>query len=93
MTDQGKGGLGVKVFFVWGSLCAMCSLFAFFMVPETKGLTLEQVDRMMEEVSARRSGKWRSREDWARDLSGMGEQPTSVQMQPKSSQRSSATTS
>lgn len=92
MVDEGKGGLGVRVFFVWGALCATCAVFAYYVVPETRGLTLEQVDRMMEEVSARRSGGWRTREDWARGLSDMGEQPASVQMQPKSSQRSSEAT-
>ncbi|EMC97949.1 hypothetical protein BAUCODRAFT_137770 [Baudoinia panamericana UAMH 10762] len=64
-----SNGLGVKVFFVWGALCFACVIFAYFCVPETKGLTLEQVDRMMEEVSARRSGAWRARENWARNLS------------------------
>ncbi|KAI7478306.1 general substrate transporter [Hortaea werneckii] len=83
MTDEGKGGLGVRVFFVWGALCATCAGFAYAFVPETRGLTLEQVDRMMEEVSARRSDKWQSREDWARDLSreSANELPSSVQME------------
>ncbi|KAI7281007.1 general substrate transporter [Hortaea werneckii] len=83
MTDEGKGGLGVRVFFVWGALCATCAVFAYIFVPETRGLTLEQVDRMMEEVSARRSDKWQSREDWARDLSreSANEVPSSVQLE------------
>ena len=83
MTDEGKGGLGVRVFFVWGALCATCAVFAYTFVPETRGLTLEQVDRMMEEVSARRSDKWQSREDWARGLSreAANELPSSVQME------------
>lgn len=66
--SDGRGGLGVKVFFIWSGLCFACALFAYAVVPESKGLTLEQVDRMMEEVSAIRSGKWRARENWARDL-------------------------
>ncbi|TKA37529.1 hypothetical protein B0A54_11487 [Friedmanniomyces endolithicus] len=68
-TD-GHEGLGVRVFFIWGALCAACAIFAYAVVPESKGLTLEQVDRMMEEVSAPRSGRWRACENWARDLDG-----------------------
>ncbi|KAK1032788.1 hypothetical protein LTS16_016851 [Friedmanniomyces endolithicus] len=68
-TD-GHEGLGVQVFFIWGALCAACAIFAYAVVPESKGLTLEQVDRMMEEVSAPRSGRWRACENWARDLDG-----------------------
>ncbi|CAK5274826.1 unnamed protein product [Mycena citricolor] len=37
-------GLGVKVFFIWGSTCVGCLIFTYFFVPETKGLSLEQVD-------------------------------------------------
>jgi len=58
MMGEDYGNLGTKVFWVWGSLCATCIVFAYFMVPETKGLSLEQVDKMMEEVSARNSAKW-----------------------------------
>ena len=55
-TDQGN--LGAKVFFVWGALCVGCFIYAYFLVPETKGLSLEQVDRMLEETNARNSSKW-----------------------------------
>ncbi|KAK9241721.1 general substrate transporter [Lipomyces tetrasporus] len=55
-TDQGN--LGAKVFFIWGSLCVTCFVYAYFLIPETKGLTLEQVDRMMEECTPRASSKW-----------------------------------
>ncbi|KAF4312231.1 Sugar/inositol transporter [Botryosphaeria dothidea] len=58
MVDANEGNLGVKVFFVWGSTCTLCALFAFFMVPETKGLSLEQVDRMLEETTPATSAKW-----------------------------------
>jgi hypothetical protein len=51
MIDPGYGNLGSKVFFIWGGLCA-CSIFwAYFFVPETRGLTLEQVDKMMGEFA------------------------------------------
>lgn len=43
---------------MWGSLCFLSLAFAYFLVPETKGLSLEQVDRMLEETNARNSAKW-----------------------------------
>jgi len=33
MVDADEGDLGSKVFFIWGSLCATCALFAYFLVP------------------------------------------------------------
>ncbi|KAK3617454.1 hypothetical protein LTR56_025281 [Elasticomyces elasticus] len=91
--SEGNEGLGVKVFFIWSGLCAACAIFAYLVVPESKGLTLEQVDRMMEEVSARRSGKWRARENWARDLGGIGGAHESIHMDPKKSSTSTASAS
>ena len=38
-------------------------------VPETKGLTLEQVDKMMEEVVAIRSSKWRVHDTFMHEMS------------------------
>ncbi|KAL2788020.1 major facilitator superfamily domain-containing protein [Aspergillus keveii] len=46
------------VFFIWGGLCCVSLAFSYFLVSETKGLSLEQVDKMSEEVSPRLSGKW-----------------------------------
>ncbi|KAH9940949.1 MFS monosaccharide transporter [Epithele typhae] len=43
-VGPGNAGLEVKVFFIWGSTCLGCVLFTYFCVPETKGLSLEQVD-------------------------------------------------
>jgi sugar porter (SP) family MFS transporter len=51
--------LGSHVFFMWGGLCCISFLFAYFFVPETKGLTLEQVDKMLEESTPRTSRKWK----------------------------------
>lgn len=65
MVGEDKGNLGAKVFFIWGSLCACCFVYAYFLVPETKGLTLEQVDRMFEETTPRTSSKWRPHETFA----------------------------
>ncbi|KAF7951563.1 hypothetical protein EAE96_006868 [Botrytis aclada] len=57
-TQKGDANLGAKVFFMWGSLCVLSLLFAYFFVSETKGLSLEQVDRMLEETTPRTSAKW-----------------------------------
>ncbi|KAK0529027.1 Plasma membrane low glucose sensor [Tilletia horrida] len=43
---HGYAGLGTKVFFIWGSTCLIASLFAFFTIYETAGLSLEEVDEM-----------------------------------------------
>ena len=58
MVDTDRGNLGPRVFFIWGSLCTACFVYAYFLVPETKGLSLEQVDKMLEETNARNSSKW-----------------------------------
>ncbi|KAF2807295.1 general substrate transporter [Mytilinidion resinicola] len=58
MVDANQGDLKSKVFFVWGTTCTLCVFFAYFFVPETKGLSLEQVDRMLEETNPRNSAKW-----------------------------------
>lgn len=58
MLDEDKGNLKSKVFFLWGATCTACVVFAYFLVPETKGLSLEQVDRMLEETTPRNSKKW-----------------------------------
>lgn len=53
---------------MWGGLCCVSLAFAYFLVPETKGLTLEQVDRMMEESSPRTSAKWVPHSTFAADM-------------------------
>ena len=45
MVSTDKGNLGSRVFFIWGSLCTVCFFYAYFLISETKGLTLEQVDK------------------------------------------------
>lgn len=49
MVGTGKGEANMKssVFFVWGGLCLASFVYAYFLIPETKGLSLEQVDKMM----------------------------------------------
>jgi hypothetical protein len=53
---------------MWGSLCFVSLAFTYFLVPETKGLTLEQVDRMLEETSPRTSAKWVPHSTFAADM-------------------------
>lgn len=52
MVDSGPGNadLGSKVFFIWGGFNVAGGIFTYFMVYETKGLTLEQVDELYEKV-------------------------------------------
>ncbi|KAL1412183.1 hypothetical protein Q8F55_003193 [Vanrija albida] len=60
LVDKDRGNLGSKVFFLWGGTCFLCIIFAYTLIWETKGLTLEQVDQMMEECgTARRSVGWK----------------------------------
>ncbi|KAK0701733.1 putative transporter protein [Lasiosphaeria miniovina] len=54
-NSPGSADLGPRVFFIWGSLCMLSLAFAYFLVPEMKGLTLEQIDKMMEQTSPRTS--------------------------------------
>jgi MFS transporter, SP family, sugar:H+ symporter len=72
MVDQDQGDLGPKVFFVWGSTCCLCLLFAYFCVPETKGLSLEQVDRMLEETTPRNSRRWVPHSTYAKEAERAG---------------------
>lgn len=51
--------LGVKVFFIWGSTCLGCFIFTYLFIPETKGLSLEQIDILYRESSIINSDKYR----------------------------------
>ncbi|KAF2211859.1 hypothetical protein CERZMDRAFT_68117 [Cercospora zeae-maydis SCOH1-5] len=59
MVNTDEGDLKSSVFFVWGGLCTCAFVYSWFLVPETKGLSLEQVDQMMAETSPRTSSKWK----------------------------------
>lgn len=61
-----------SVFFVWFGLCTCAFVYTYFLVPETKGLSLEQVDLMMEEVSPRNSAKWRPTKTFAGEMATKG---------------------
>ncbi len=68
MVGTDRGNLGPRVFFVWGSLCTCAFIYAYFLIPETKGLSLEQVDRMLEETTPRTSARWKPRTTFAADM-------------------------
>merc|ERR1711977_479584 len=59
MVGKDRGNLRSSVFFVWGGLCTCAFVYAYFLVPETKGLSLEQVDELFAETTPRKSSKWR----------------------------------
>ncbi|KAK3317574.1 general substrate transporter [Cercophora scortea] len=59
MVGSKRGNMKSSVFFVWGGLCTAAWLYTYLLVPETKGLSLEQVDKMMEETVPRTSAKWK----------------------------------
>ena len=68
MVNPEKGNLGAKVFFIWGSLCATAFVYAYFLIYETKGLSLEQVDKMMDESNPRTSARWRPTTTFAAEM-------------------------
>ncbi|PVF97964.1 putative monosaccharide transporter [Serendipita vermifera] len=53
------GNLGPKVFFIWGSTCVGCLVFTYFCVPETKGLSLEQIDILYQNTTPVKSVAYR----------------------------------
>ncbi|GAA5871792.1 hypothetical protein JCM16303_000865 [Sporobolomyces ruberrimus] len=55
----GSAGLKSKVFFIWSGCCFLCFIFTFFLIPETKGLSLEQVDILYRNSSIIHSNKFR----------------------------------
>ena len=65
MVGEQRGNLKSSVFFVWGALCTCAFVYTYFLVPETKGLSLEQVDKMMEETTPRTSAGWKPTSTYA----------------------------
>ncbi|KAK3381843.1 general substrate transporter [Podospora didyma] len=56
----GYANLQSKIFFIWFACCFLCIAFVYFFIYETKGLTLEEVDELYNEVSvASKSKSWR----------------------------------
>lgn len=50
LVDEEYAGLQSRVFFIWASCCLFACAFVWFMIYETKGLSLEQVDELYELV-------------------------------------------
>ncbi|WAO95579.1 MFS domain-containing protein [Fusarium falciforme] len=62
LVNYGKGyaNLQSKIFFVWFGACFLCIFFVYFFVYETKGLSLEEVELLYDEVSvASKSVHWK----------------------------------
>jgi SP family sugar:H+ symporter-like MFS transporter len=56
---EGNANLQSKIFFIWFGCCFLCIAFVYFMIYETKGLTLEQIDELYDEVTvASKSTAW-----------------------------------
>lgn len=72
MVGEDHGNLKSSVFFIWGGLCTAAFVYSYFLVPETKGLTLEQVDKMMEESTPRTSAKWKPTKTFADHMGSEG---------------------
>ncbi|KAE8447451.1 hypothetical protein EG329_010724 [Mollisiaceae sp. DMI_Dod_QoI] len=77
LVDQDHANLGPKIFFIFGACTIACGFFAKFVIYETQGLSLEQTDMMMKEVSARESPKWWGRTGLAR-VDSPGDSPSTV---------------
>ncbi|KAK3291889.1 high-affinity glucose transporter RGT2 [Chaetomium fimeti] len=68
---DGYANLQSKIFFVWFGACFLCILFVWLMIYETKGLSLEQVDQLYDEVSdARKSAQWKPTLAWEHGKKG-----------------------
>lgn len=62
--DQ-NANLQSKIFFVWFGCCFLCIAFVWFFIYESKGLSLEQVDQLYNEISvARMSVHWVPSPSW-----------------------------
>ncbi|PPQ66864.1 hypothetical protein CVT24_008572 [Panaeolus cyanescens] len=59
INGEKAANLGVKVFFIWGGTCIGCVIFTYFFIPETHGLSLEQIDTLYRESSIIGSSKFR----------------------------------
>lgn len=71
----GDANLQAKIFFIWFGCCFLCIAFVYFMIYETKGLTLEQIDELYAEVHiARKSVGWTPKKTFREIRASMGGQ-------------------
>ncbi|KAK2625711.1 hypothetical protein QTJ16_005023 [Diplocarpon rosae] len=49
-TGRGYANLQARVFFIWGTFCAIAVVFVWCMVYETSRISLEQIDEMYERI-------------------------------------------
>ncbi|OJJ45295.1 hypothetical protein ASPZODRAFT_17513 [Penicilliopsis zonata CBS 506.65] len=64
LYNTGSGDLGAKTGFVFAGLSAICLVVAFFVVPETTGLSVDDIDALYEKgVSPRNFIKYRAQEE------------------------------
>lgn len=85
VNGEKAANLGVKVFFIWGGTCVGCFLFTYFFIPETRGLSLEQIDRLYRESTIVGSVKYRNEllaED-SMDTFGAGKAQDVMHIEPK----------
>jgi hypothetical protein len=78
MADKDKDILSARVLLIWGSLCTTALVYTLFLIPETKDLTLEQVDKMLEETTPRNPAKWKPHSTYAAEINpadGLTPQP------------------
>lgn len=61
LIREEDAGLGPKVGFIYGSICAISFVVVFFLIPEMKGRSLEEIDEMFNaNVPTRKFRKYRS---------------------------------
>jgi hypothetical protein len=58
-SGAGNANLGTKVFYFWGTTCFGCAIFTYLCIPETKGLSLEQIDLLYQNVAPVHSVSYR----------------------------------
>ncbi|GAA5900174.1 hypothetical protein JCM6882_002635 [Rhodosporidiobolus microsporus] len=58
-TGPGNAGLQSNVFWIWGGVSLVAIFFVLAFIPETKGLSLEQVDQLYRKSSIWRSNSFR----------------------------------
>ncbi|GAA6012729.1 hypothetical protein JCM10207_005340 [Rhodosporidiobolus poonsookiae] len=58
-TGPGNAGLKSNVFWIWGGVSLVAIFFVYFVIPETKGLSLEQVDILYRKSSILKSNQFR----------------------------------